>query len=627
MMPELEHAYAAYRQNKLSRKNWQLMANALLAAGRREEAVLYATMLQMDDSEKQLSSNLTEKDFLATARGRDCFQLALMNISHVPLQRDIYTQDGQNVGLHYRSGIGKFLPGEYDSPEAYKYYCGVFNEGDFINETAKRLAVLDDSQGNSPFLYNNIPFDIMRAKQGNEYCADFGQQAVVLPLAATKPSQVVWLSDGQAAQSLVLGQYEFRMVRLMGEIKVTSRDDFLWGEPIILAHSPKRHKLVLNILLDSLSWPAIKARDFQDVPHLKNFFAKGLIFDEAYCPAEYTFPSLNAMATGKYMHHSGIIDEKIYAPCEEQDKTISAQMKAQGYYCVNVMGDGRGLMTGAMRGFDRLIINPYLKDLTHLGVRRTIDHLSAFSECDNYVFLHISDPHPFCNTVPTALSTQTKIPWQDITFKAVPGDAALWLNSSEFLKEDNLYMIRRMDEALGVLFHYIESNFNDDEYVVNVFSDHGVSIYEKEEYFFKDTQCHVALMCRGAGIPKGKQAEELVNGLDLYAIMAKECGFEPLLADTDANLPAALGGQEREIVYSNSIFPGQTYKLCMRTREYECRIETKEVVNKECAVNIDDFHMEIYTRDAEHKQVKDAAVQDYFLEKAAEFLLGLVDDF
>lgn len=78
-------------------------------------------------------------------------------------------------------------------------------------------------------------------------------------------------------QSLVLGQYEFQMVRIKGKITITSDGDFLWGEPIVLEHSPQRHKLVLNILLDSLSWPALKARDFQDVPNLKRFFDKGLI--------------------------------------------------------------------------------------------------------------------------------------------------------------------------------------------------------------------------------------------------------------------------------------------------------------------------------------------------------------
>jgi len=625
MDKKLKCAYDTYRKNKLSRKSWLHLTQALLAAGKREEAVFYAALLRRNSDDIEPPAGLTEQDFYGSARGRDFFRLALMNVSHTPLNIDIYDEKGQNVGIHYHSGMGAFLPGEYDSDEEYRYYCGVYNQGNFINEEARRLRQLDKAREFELYRYNNIPFDIMRVRQGREYRADFGEQTVVLPLAATGPSQRILLSDGVSEQSLVLGQYEFRMIRITGKITVTSDGEFLWGEPIILRHSPKRHKLVLNILLDSLSWPVIKERDYQDVPNLKKFFDKGLIFDEAYSPAEYTFASLNAMATGKYMHHSGIIDEKIYAPYDTPEQTISAQMKAQGYYCVNVMGDGRGLMTGAMRGFDRLVVNPFLENYTRLGVRRTIDHLEAFSECDNYVFLHISDPHPFSNTIPIALPTQTKTAWQDLSFVDAPNEAALRLTSTEFFKNDNRYMIRRMDEELGLLFRYIEANYRQDEYVVNVFSDHGVSIYTDEQYYFKDTQCHVAMMCRGAGIPQGKVSKELINGIDLYAIMAKECGFTQLLSASDANLPVVLGGKAREIVYSNSIFPGQTYKLCMRTKNYECRLETKEVVSPEGKINIDDFTLQIYTRDKEHLPVEDMEIKNYFIDKAAEFLVGLVD--
>lgn len=108
-------------------------------------------------------------------------------------------------------------------------------------------------------------------------------------------------------------------------------------------------------------------------------------------------------------------------------------------------------------------------------------------------------------------------------------------------------------------------------------------------------------------------------------MMAKECGFAEFISGTDANLPKALGGQEQEIVYSNSIFPGQTYKLCMRTQAYECRLETKQEVSQEGRINIDDFTLQVYTRDKEHRVVDDTDVKEYFLDKAAEFLVGLVE--
>ena len=51
-------------------------------------------------------------------------------------------------------------------------------------------------QGQNGLIYDNIPFDVMRVKSGNVYQADFCQQTVVLPLAATGPSQRLCFSDG-----------------------------------------------------------------------------------------------------------------------------------------------------------------------------------------------------------------------------------------------------------------------------------------------------------------------------------------------------------------------------------------------------------------------------------------------
>ena len=622
----LETARKAYSKNKYRRDTWILMAKALLANGLEEESVFWGTLLALDGNQI-FAQYYTPKQLMASDEVRDYSYLGMINVSHCPVIRDCLDENGVPCGVYERSHVGHFLPGELFSQNNLRYFCGIFNWNDFKNFTARRLAVLDKDEERScdPYHYDNIPFDVMRVHMGTSIQGDCGDRTMILPLAGTEKNQEVTIGDGTLSMRLLLGKYEFTMVRLTKKIRLASNNMIAFGEPVQLEHSPKRHKLVLNILLDGLSWSAMAKRQFREVPHLTKFFSKGLIFDEAYSPAEYTFPSLNCMATGKYMHHAGIIDEAIYAPYDGESKTISQQMKDKGYYCVNIMGDGRGLMTGTMRGFDRLVINPYLKNDSCTGVRRTIDHLESFSECDNYVFLHVSDPHPYGTLVPVAMPVQTKLHWQDISFSNVKHEATLRLESDKLYMRDNIYMIERMDAELGLLFDYLESHYKDDEYVVNVFSDHGTSVYEDETYFFKDTQCHVAMMCRGAGIPKGIHVKELINGIDLYAIMAWECGFVPDVCKTDANLPAVFGGKEREIIYSNSIFPGQTYKLCMRTEKYECRLETKEFVSKDCVVNVDECDIKVYTRDKEHRLIEDVEVHNYFIDKAAKFLVGLAE--
>ena len=66
-------------------------------------------------------------------------------------------------------------------------------------------------------------------------------------------------------------------------------------------------------------------------------------------------------------------------------------------------------------------------------------------------------------------------------------------------------------------------------------------------------------MARGAGIPaRGIVRDEITSSLDLYAILAKEAGFE-VPETADSNLPAALGGQARRYAISKKVFRGPTF--------------------------------------------------------------------
>lgn len=60
-------------------------------------------------------------------------------------------------------------------------------------------------------------------------------------------------------------------------------------------------------------------------------------------------------------------------------------------------------------------------------------------------------------------------------------------------------------------------------------------------------------------------------------VMAKLHGFEAP-EYTDGNLPAVFGGQERNIPLAIPYFLEKIYKLCIRTKQYEFQLESKEFV-------------------------------------------------
>ena len=126
------------------------------------------------------------------------------------------------------------------------------------------------------------------------------------------------------------------------------------------------------------------------------------------------------------------------------------------------MGDATGIDNGLKRGYDRIVAAPYITLPTYEGVKRTIDHLDAFAECDNYVFLHVSDSHPVVSyAIPPQPKTQAKLPWQERVYEGVPRERAFDLNGKRRNVYDNVAAIERMDRALGELFRYIEDHYKD----------------------------------------------------------------------------------------------------------------------------------------------------------------------
>ena len=276
------------------------------------------------------------------------------------------------------------------------------------------------------------------------------------------------------------------------------------------------------------------------------------------------------------------------------------------------MGDSSGIYSGYKRGYGRILAAPYITQPAYEGVKRTIDHLDAFDECDNYVFLHVADSHPVVSyAVPPQPKTQTKLPWQERVYEGRPREKAFYLKGKPRNVYDNMAAVERMDRALGELFRYIEEHYAEDEYIVNAYSDHGVSVHSDDPFFFSDERCGTAFMVRGAGVPALGVTDELVSLLDMHAVVLHGAGL-PADEAFDANLPAAFGGRAREYVISNSIYPGQTYKLAIRTREHEFRLETKNLTRMDGTIDMSAYTWHLYEREG-RREIWSDALRDKFL--------------
>ncbi len=535
---------------------------------------------------------------------------------YAPFLIDKFTFNGNKLVRNAAALGGEFVPWSADK-YGYQYWVGVFVNQELLNGKG---GVLSREQNISEFVSEygaDMVFDIVKSKTGKRFKFDPQGKKYIISLAGSEASQDITITSGNTDYNAVLGKWEYSHYRIERPVEIKGEKEFAMGKPILLEHSPKRKKVVLNILIDALSWQAMKEQNYALLPNTMKFFSKGVIFNNHFSVEEYTYPSVHTIETGMYPHNSQIYTERINMPLSDKYEVISEQMQKLGYYCANIIGCGDALYTGGYRGYDRLITNSYATR-AYEGVERTIQHLEAFAECDQFLFMHIMDVHPWqISTISMPLATQTCLSLEDRLWQNQEKVASVYLKYSPLYAHANMMGIQNTDRSLGILFDYLESHYNDDEYVVQLYSDHGASVYDNYPYLMSRYQTSAAYMVRGSGIPALGIVDELTSAVDIYKVMAKLHGFEAP-EYTDGNLPVAFGGQEREYTISNSIFPGQTYKLCIRTKQYEFQLESKEVVDVDGTVDLTGASMYILDRRYEWQQCYDMNLLEYFINIARE---------
>lgn len=530
-----------------------------------------------------------------------------------PIARYKMVMGEQGITAQPAIYAGEFLPEMY--PERpWHFWVGAYSEQEMLNYKGCLLEKIKDDPDIALSCAAEFVFDVVKSQEiqnsvlqkvspGEEY---------LVPLAGMQEQQrvIFHLDREQDETEDLLGKWTYSYFRFNQDTHITSDSPFIMGKPVKLGHSPKRKKVILNILVDALCWQAVKERNYDMVPNMLAFFQKGIIFDEHRSVSEYTFPSLPGIETGLYPYHTQIFNEKASHAIDPRYETISEQMQKLGYYCVHILSNGNGIYTGSTRGYDREIINPYALH-NYVGVERVIQHLEAFGECDQFLFMHTGDTHPWAaHTFQLPIHTQTLFDLKERSLKEEGKRASVYLPKRPLYLQWNEQCIRDMDRAFKGLFEYLESHYTEDEYIIQIYSDHGVPIYDDVNYVLSEHQTGAAYMMRGAGIPALGIVRELTSAVDIYPALA-HCAGIPLPEYLDGNLPAALGGQQREYVVSMSLFPGSPFIICIRTHEWECRGISRQVVDEDGRANLDDMEISIYRR-FQTEKIEDNNLRQYF---------------
>ena len=595
-------AERAYRKRPVNREIWLLLAESYARLDRPVDALTmygYAYGLYLSPE--------IPKDLLMRGGkdGLDRLSIAAGIGTGIPTTQKRAFLAGADHTLEFQldAFVGEYLP--LTPPEgSARYWVAAYVDNAFLSDQSQLIEEVRHSGVFVDKMQWDYPFCLQKAQEvRGPLTIDVPEGAeVILPIAGTEPLQELTLaSKSQPLASAYLGKWAFSQFRLTETTEITPASDAVYavGTPIHLGHSPARRKLVLNILIDGLAWNIARTHFPDALPNIARFFARGTIFDQHFSTSECTYPSLPVIETGRYPIHTQVFNERDSHEIPLDMMTLSECMTDLGYYAAAPMGASDSLICGALRGYDQLNTAAW-KLPSAEAADRAIMQLEAFDETDQFLYLHVTDVHPWnAKGLKFHPAVETHLPLSQRLFELDEHIASVRLPKLKIYQEQFWRSLRRADRNLAQLLTYIEEHYAEEEYLVSIYSDHGNSIFSTPVNGVMDViaenSTRALWMMRGAGVPEGRIVNELTSTADLYPTLGALCGF-PVAEDIDGNLPAVFSGKERDAVYSMSMFPGQTYKLAVRTHDHALRLETQEKVDEDGTVNFADARVGIYPR-------------------------------
>ena len=380
--------------------------------------------------------------------------------------------------------------------------------------------------------------------------------------------------------SLLYNRFYYYKVKSGDEVLIKSNKNFIIGDIIKLKLNKSKPKLILNIFIDGLSQKFIEKNKLEEImPNTYKYFLDGAINNNCYSSGEWTYVSLASHFTGLSTVNHMVFHPNINTDNIKKLDLYTEIFKENGYNTAKIDGDWRSCpKIGYVKGMNRYVYQPSIRGM-HVNevIDEAIEHIEAFKETNNFLWICIPDLHDIADEYETRLSTQIE---SDINVRVNNKTIGTSVKKKYDIGKIERYRIqlKRIDRYLKIIYDYINDNYKNDEVIVSIFSDHGQGYFiEDGKDMLEEERVKVPLMIKGKNISSG-QYDEMIQAYDMYRIILNAIGIEDKF-NNDANLPKYFGGnKERDYTISESIFPNETYKATINDKYYKFFFESKEKV-------------------------------------------------
>lgn len=516
-----------------------------------------------------------------------------------------------------RNANNDIIGNEYYVSDTEVRYIGVYRNP---------VHYIFNQTNNMSLIYNQGEF-LKFHKHGVSSYINGDAKEYLLPIAVEKPNTIHELqNDGITYTILQRMPQQFNYYRIPNNVRINSSDKAYYGEPIALGHNPKRKKLVLSLFVDGLTQEIIQDSYLKErMPNTYRFFSNGIICSQAYSTAEWTFPSLASYETGLDTLNHMLFHNNLNNELPHDFPTLSEYFKNQGYFTSKIDGDWRSTYScGYTRGIDQYVYqNQALGARAEQEIINVIEHLEAFKDTDQYLWMCIGDLHDVADELDLSPAMQNNLPLKYRTFEE-HSETSVKQSYSENKSETYKKMITYIDTLLGLLYSYIENNYKDSEILISLFADHGQGyLVPSARPFLSKERSHVALMFRGNGL-NPCCTDEIISSTDYLPIMCKLAGISQSTVPINGQLPKIFGGKkEREYAITESLHPGDPYCAVAHTKDFEIFFDNPVPTDNEGRFTLENYSVYGYYTNGDFITDTDL-LQKYkkiFLSRIAEHII------
>lgn len=514
------------------------------------------------------------------------------------LFQDVIRREKGVIGEHFYTDIDDIK------------YCGYYNTMDW-------------------FAYRNIKEKNLRILKGEMLRIDYEgdtykyktEVPAVIPILSHNSDNKIKFTceNGLEVNAAQVYTEHFNYYRVDCDTEIESSNPMVVGKPIKLVRDKNKKKLAISFFVDGLSQEVLEQEGMENImPNTYRFFSKGMICKNCFSTSDWTYPSLAGIITGYKVPGHMMIHPNVNLRIPDT-KNMYELFHDAGYFTADISGDWRSSETlGYLRGIDRYIAQHQNSGMhTEQAICNLIENIEAFKETNQYIWVNTGDLHDIADEFDLDTYVQVNTPVSE-RFEIQHSATSV---KQKYSKEKRAAYLREayiIDVKLQMLYDYLEKNYNDDEYVICIFGDHGQTYFAKpEEQHLTRTHSNVAFMTRGGGV--SGVSEEYFSSECMPAVMCKLAGIDACLSYMDGVLPKTYGGdKESEFALTETIHPGDPYMCAIHSKENTFYLTTDNVVTGYGRLEAGEYKTWLYDKD--NNLIKNPELEKEYIDYIKEHI-------